>query len=398
MLRTRTPNGSATTFSVASVAFVAACAAAGVPAPLYVVYQQTYGLSTVVLTGAFAIYILPLLAALLCCGGLSDHLGRRRVAVPALLAGAVGSLVLATVDSALPLLAGRAVQGLSVGLALSALGAFVVDLVPPSRPGLAGAVTSGAPPGGIALGALTSGIALQLVPASAPVLSFVVTASVLTAAAVAVLFLPETVTRRPGAARSLRPVVRVPATARRVFPPVCLLVAGTYVLGGFTQALAPSLVVTVLDGHGGLSGALAVAVYHLVGPAAGLAANRMGAARALTGGAIGLVVGIAGYVVAIAVGSFAAYLVAAAVAGAGFGVAFAGAMRILLERSPEGTHAGTLAAIYLYCYLAAAVASLLAGVAVEVWGLAAVAVGLCGLVVVMVAVGAVVSSLRVRAA
>ena len=409
MLRTRT-RGRFTTFAVASVASVAASAAAGVPAPLYVVYQQTYGLSTVVLTGAFAIYILPLLAALLCCGSLSDHLGRRVVAVPALLAGAAGSLVLATVDSAMPLLVGRAVQGLSVGLALSALGAYVVDLEPPAHRGLAGAVTSGAPPGGIAIGALASGIAVALAPASAPVLAFVVTAAVLTAAAVAVLFLPETVARRPGdgaerssttgwsAVRSLRPVVRVPPTARRVFPTVCVLVAGTYVLGGFTQALAPSLAVSVLDGDGLFSGALAVAVYHLVGPIAGLAANRTRAARALTGGAAGLVVGIGGYIAAIAVGSFALYMAGAVVAGAGFGIAFAGAMRILLERSPEGTHAGTLAAIYLYCYLAAAVASLLAGMAVEVWGLAPVAVGVCGAVVAMIAAGAVGSVLRMRAA
>lgn len=394
MLQTRTRH--AGTFTTASLAFLVACAAAGVPAPLYVVYQQTYGLSTVVLTGAFAIYILPLLVALLCCGGLSDHLGRKKVAVPALLAGAAGSLVLATVDSAAPLLVGRAMQGLAVGLALSALGAFVVDLVPPARSGLAGAVTSGAPPGGIALGALSSGIAVQFAPAGAPVLAFVVTAAVLALAAVAVLLLPETVARRPGALRSLRPVVRVPPPARRVFPAVCLIVAGTYVLGGFTQALAPSLTVSVLDGRGLLSGALAVAVYHLAGPVAGLAANRLSPPRALVGGAAGLIAGIGGYIGAIAAGSFAAYLAAAVVAGAGFGIAFAGAMRILLDRSPEGTHAGTLAAIYLWCYLAAAVASILAGVAVDVWGLASVAVGLCGLVVVMVAVGATGSVLRMR--
>ena len=164
---TGTRSGAA--FATASVALVLACAAAGVPAPLYVVYQQTDGVSTVALTGAFAVYILPLLVALLCCGGLSDHLGRRRVGVPALLVGATGCLVLATVDSAVPLIAGRALQGLSIGLALSALGAYVVDLAPPSRPGLAGAVTSGAPPGGIAIGALASGIAVQLAPGAAPV-------------------------------------------------------------------------------------------------------------------------------------------------------------------------------------------------------------------------------------
>jgi hypothetical protein len=401
VLRARTRARSGTTFTTASVSLVVVCAAAGVPAPLYVVYQQADGVSTVALTGAFAIYILPLLAALLCCGSLSDHLGRRWVSVPALLVGAAGCLVLATVDSAAPLIIGRAVQGLSVGLALSALGAFVVDLAPASRPGLAGAVTSGAPPGGIAIGALASGAAVQLAPERAPVLSFVVTAALLTVAAVAVGLLPETVTRRPGALRSLRPEVavpRVPADARAVFPTVCLLVAATYVLGGFTQALAPSLAVSVLGRHDLFSGALAVAVYHLAGPVAGLAANRLPATRALVGGAVVLVAGIAGFVAAVLVGSFAAYLVAAVVGGAGFGVAFAGAMKVLLDRSPAGVHAGTLAAVYLFCYLAAAVSSLLAGVAVELWGLTAVALALFGLVMAMVAAGATGSVRRMRTA
>lgn len=373
---------------MAAVSLLVACAAVGVPAPLYVVYQQADGVSTVALTGAFAIYILPLLTALLCCGGLSDHLGRRRVAVPALLVGAAACLVLATVGSATPLLVGRAMQGLSIGLALSALGSFVVDLAPPSRPGLAGAVTSGAPPGGVAVGALASGVAVQAAPGLAPVLSFVVMAGLLTAAAVAVAALPETVTRRPGAVLSLRPVVRIPTAARTLFPPICLIVAATYVLGGFTQALAPSLAVSVLGRHDLVSGALAVAVYHLAGPAAGLAANRLPARRALAGGAGVLALGVAGYIGAIAAGSFVAYLAAAVVAGTGFGVAFAGAMRILLDRSPDGAHAGTLAAVYLFCYLAAAVSSLLAGVAVQVWGLAAVSSVLCGLVVLMVVGGA----------
>jgi hypothetical protein len=392
--RARPP--STTSFTTVSVALVVVCAAAGVPAPLYVVYQRTDGVSTVALTAAFAIYILPLLAALLCCGSLSDHVGRRRVAVPAILVGAVACLVLASVHSAAPLIVGRAVQGLSIGLALSALGAFVVDLAPPSRPGLPGAITSGAPPAGIALGALASGAALQLAPGRAPVLSFLVTAGLLVVAAAAVALLPETAERRPGALRSLRPVVRIPPTARAVFPAVCLLVAATYVLGGFTQALAPSLVASVL-GRGDLfSGALAVATYHLVGPVAGLAVARVPTMRTLVGGAAALAAGVAGYVVAIALGSFGAYLAAAAVAGAGFGAAFAGAMRLLLERSAAGVHAGTLAAVYLFCYLAAAVSSLLAGAAVEVWGLAPVATVLCGLVVVMVATGATGSVLLTR--
>ncbi|MCO5561366.1 hypothetical protein L7F22_014987 [Adiantum nelumboides] len=296
-------------FATASVSFVLVSVAAGVPAPLYVVYQRSYGISTVALTGAFAVYVVPLLVALLCCGSLSDHVGRRRVAVPALIVGAVACLVLATVDSSAPLIIGRAVQGVSVGLALAALGGYVVDLAPPSRPGLAGAITSGAPPGGIALGALASGAAVQLAPDGAPVRSFVVAAGLLVVAAAALALLPETAARRPGALRSLRPEVRVPRAARRLFPMVCVVVAATYVLGGFTQALAPSLAASVLGRDDLFSGALAVAVYHLAGPAAGLAAARLPAARALTGGAVVLAAGTAGFVGAIALGSFAAYLV-----------------------------------------------------------------------------------------
>ncbi|WP_018331424.1 MFS transporter [Actinomycetospora chiangmaiensis] len=387
-----------TAFVAASVSLVAVCAAAGVPAPLYVVYARTYGVPTVALTGAFAVYILPLLVALLCCGSLSDHLGRRRVALPAVLAGIAACLVLATVDSAAPLILGRALQGLSIGLALSALGAFVVDLAPVSRPGAAGAVTSGAPPGGIAIGSLASGAAVQLAPHTAPVVSFLVMAGVLTAAGVTVALLPETSGGRPGALASLRPVVRIPPSARPVFPAVCVLVAATYVLGGFTQALAPSLAVSVLGRQDLFSGALAVGVFHLVGPAAGLASSRLRAAHALTGGAAVLALGVGGYVVGILVASFAVYLAAAVVAGVGFGTAFAGAMRVLLDRSPAGAHAGTLSAVYLYCYLAAAASSLLAGLAVDVWGLATVALVLCGVVVLMVGLGAAGSARRMRPA
>ncbi|GAA1100053.1 hypothetical protein GCM10009629_50370 [Pseudonocardia alni] len=121
-------------FAVASVSFVVVCAAAGVPAPLYVVYQRSYGISTIALTGAFAVYIVPLLITLLCCDSLSDHVGRRRVTVPAVVIGAVACLVLTTVDASAPLIVGRAAQSASVGLALGALGASSSIWRPRSAP------------------------------------------------------------------------------------------------------------------------------------------------------------------------------------------------------------------------------------------------------------------------
>jgi MFS family permease len=375
-------------FVAASVALVAVSAAVGVPAPLYVVYQQTYGVSATALTGAFAVYILTLVAALLTCGTLSDHLGRRRVAVPALIVGALACLVLVQVESAVPLIAGRALQGLSIGLSLSALGALVVDLGA-DRPGLAGAITSGAPSGGVAVGALLSGAAVQAGGDRATLQIYAVTAAVLVASAVAVALAPETVRRSRGALRALRPRVRVPLAVRPFFAAVCLSVVAGYVLGGFTQALFPSLSAEVMGQDNRFSGALAVAVLHLAGPIAGAAAGRLAAGRAMLGGAVVLIVGVSVLAAAIAIASFPLFLVAAAVAGVGFGGGFAGAMRTVLDRCTPAERAASVAAVFLVCYLGAVVPSLLVGVIAEQWGLQPAGLAVCLLVVVLAASGAI---------
>ncbi len=178
-------------FIAASAALVAILAAAGAPSPLLIVYQQRYGIQDAGLTGALVIYILPAAAALLCCGRLSDHLGRRPVALLALGSTAAGCLVLISVHGLPTLLAGRALQGLGAGLGTSALGAFVNDLQPARRPWLAAAVTSGGPPAGLALGALVSGALVEYGPAPRT-LVYLVLVSVLALAAVGVLAAPET--------------------------------------------------------------------------------------------------------------------------------------------------------------------------------------------------------------
>lgn len=117
-------------FVVGTISLVTLVSAAGTPAPLYVVYQERYGIPPAGLTGAFAIYILPLVTMLLVCGRLSDHLGRRLVAVVALLLGALACGMFVAVTSTATLLLARSVQGVGVGLGLAALGALVVDLRP----------------------------------------------------------------------------------------------------------------------------------------------------------------------------------------------------------------------------------------------------------------------------
>jgi len=112
--RFRLPNSIA--FTVAAVAFTSVLAAAGTPAPLYVVYQERFHIPDAGLTAAFAIYILPVVAVLLCGGRLSDHVGRRPVAVLAPLLGLAACLVFMHVQGLGALLLGRGLQGLATGL------------------------------------------------------------------------------------------------------------------------------------------------------------------------------------------------------------------------------------------------------------------------------------------
>lgn len=128
-------------FWLATVVFFLVFAVAAAPAPLYGVYQAEWKFSAIVLTAVFAIYALFLLVTLLIFGSVSDHLGRRRVISVALFVNTVVCALFLTAHGVAQLFVARAVQGVAVGLATSALGAALIDLQPESS-GLAPVFTN----------------------------------------------------------------------------------------------------------------------------------------------------------------------------------------------------------------------------------------------------------------
>src|SRR3954452_9652372 len=135
------------------VAWVVLMAGVKWPTPLYAVYSERFGFSSAVLTAVFALYAFVLVPALMLFGQLSDRLGRRIVLLMGWAAGAAGLVVFAFAESTAWLFAGRALQGLAVGMASSAATAALVELEPARdarRPallaGLAQAGGSGAGP------------------------------------------------------------------------------------------------------------------------------------------------------------------------------------------------------------------------------------------------------------
>ncbi|GLZ55567.1 MFS transporter [Actinomycetospora sp. NBRC 106378] len=392
----RTDDAPRWAFGAVSLSLLVLGAAAGAPAPLYVAYEHRYGISPSGLTGAFAIYIVPLAAMLLIGGRLSDHLGRRPVAAVALLLDAVACGVFTQVDSSGVLLLARSIQGLATGLGLAAIAAFVVDLGPPRRPGLAGAVAGAAAPGGLATGALVSGVLVAVGPAPL-VLVYLVFAGLLALAAVAVLLAPETARPGPGALRSLRPSLHVPAGAGPLFATACLCFVASWALAGYYQALGPSVAADVLGATNPLVGGLVLASLTGTSGIAGLAVSGLPHDRVMLGGLAALLLGVSGVVGSAVAGSTAGFFVASVVAGVGFGASFTGAMRWVLADRSTSERAGLLAAAYLVSYIGSAVPSYLVGFLVPAWGLLGSTVAYGALVAALALVSAAAAlTLRTR--
>jgi MFS family permease len=74
--------------------------------PLYIIYKQRFGFSDITLTLIYAAYIVGNLGALLVFGRLSDRIGRRRAAMPALAVAVLSTLVFLFTDAWLAELVG----------------------------------------------------------------------------------------------------------------------------------------------------------------------------------------------------------------------------------------------------------------------------------------------------
>jgi MFS family permease len=382
-------------YAFAAVAAVIGLAlfASATPSALYGVYEARWHFSTPVLTLVYGIYAIGVLASLLLVGGLSDQVGRRPVLLGSLafLLAAMGLFLLAR--SVEWLFVARALQGLATGGLLGAAGAALLELHPRGDTQHASLINGFASTAGIAFGALISAAVVQLLP-DPRLLPFVIVAALIVALLIAIRLLPETVLeRRRASLRPQRP--SVPAATRGAFVLAALGVLASWSVGGLYLALGPQLEDMLMHAHGQLAGGLSV--FALAGPA-GLAqlAGRGLSNRTLTSvGALLLALGMALTVVALSSASAAFFLVSAAIAGVGFGLAFMGALRHLSSAIPDGRRSEVMSAFYVVAYLAISVPTIAAGFAVPHLGLSdTFSVFAIGVVVIALAVA--VGGLRIE--
>jgi MFS family permease len=363
----RGPSRSTAFWSIA-VLLVLVLAASGVPSPLYRVYQERFGFSSGVLTTVFGVYAFALLAALLVVGALSDHVGRRPVLAGALVLQAGAMVLFLLADGVGWLMAARVVQGLATGAMTGALGAALLDFQRSDRP-LGPLVNSASPGLGLSLGAVGAGVLVEFVPAPTDWVFGALTAAFVVAAG-AVLLLPESSPRLPGALASLRPQVHVPAAQRGAFLAVLPCLAATWALGGLYASLGPSLVSGVFGVDDHLVGSLLILALNGTGLVGSLVMRGAPPERAMVNGALIFSTGVGGTVGALLIGSLPLFFVAAVVSGFGFGSAFLGAMATVTRGVAPGERAGLLSSVFVVSYLMFSVPAIAAGMAAGRVGLA----------------------------
>jgi MFS family permease len=382
-------------FAAITAIFVLFTAASSVPSPLYVVYQQQWDFSPITLTIVFAVYVVGLLGALLVFGALSDHIGRRPVLAAAIGLEAIALALFIVAGDVTVLAVARVAQGIATGAAMTTLGAALVDLNPPHAPGRAGVVNGVAPLSGLAVGALGCGALVQFAPAPTQLVYALLLAGMVLSA-VAVAFMPETSSRRPGGLASLKPRVGIPARLRPEVYAIVPILAASWALGGLYLSLGPSVAASLFGLHSHLVGGLVVTLLCGTGAATAFLLRAWPIDRVLVvaGGllAVGTVVTLAG----VEAGSPALAAGGTVVAGVGFGASALGCFGTLARLASPDERGELFAVAFVIAYLTFSLPAVIAGFATTSVGLHVTA-DVYGIVVVVLSLAALVAQATLAA-
>jgi predicted MFS family arabinose efflux permease len=161
----------------------------------------------------------------------------------------------------------------------------------------------------------------------------------------------------------------VPPAVRRTFFLSALGVISSWSIGGLFLSLGPELSATLFHTSNHLVAGVGVFVLAGSGAISQLVFGRTPSWLGASAGSVALAVGLLLIVASAAQDSTALFLAGGVIGGAGFGVAFLGALRTLSAAIPHEHRAEVMSALYVVAYLAISLPAILAGVLVTSWGL-----------------------------
>jgi MFS family permease len=357
-------------------------AGANLATPLYAVYAEDFGFSSLVLTSVFATYAIVLVPALIVFGRLSDRFGRRPVLFVGLVTACVALGLFAAAQSTGWLYAARAVQGLAVGMISAAATAALVELDPDGDRRRAALLAGLAQAGGSALGPLFAGLVAQWAPDPLR-LPFLLALGATAVAAFVTLGVPEPAGGEREAWRIEWP--RVPPELRGDFARVSVTAAVVWATVALYLSIVPSYARASLH-TGNLALLALIAAVALVASCVAQVAVQRFEGRRRRDQAFGLallILGLAALIGGAPSHSLAVLLCGAVAAGSGHGLAFLNAQQELNELAPANRRGEVTAAFVSCIYFLVATSVVSSGVLDEFLSLtAAVATVAAGLIVV----------------
>jgi MFS family permease len=329
------------------------------PVPLYVLYEPKMGFGPLGVTMVFAAYVASVLVILLAFGDLSDHIGRRKVLVVAILFAVASTVVFLVATNIGELILARVLSGAGAGLATGTATAALSELEPRGDLRRAAILAAASNQLGLGLGPLIAGVFAEYVAAPTRTVFWLYLA--MTAVALlAVVAIPETVTA-PARAFRIRLHVGVPPSLRAMMLGAMLGVFAAFALLGLFSSLVPTFLHGILGVHNlAVIGAASFLIFATAGVSQALFAGL--SSRAAAGfGLPMLLVGLGALEVSLSVVATWLFVIGTVVGGIGVGLVFRGGLSEINRLVEPAHRAEVISSYFAAAYLGLGIPVVLIG-------------------------------------
>jgi MFS family permease len=328
---------------------------------VYPVYVAEWGLSPAVITSIFAVYPVSLVVTLVIFGSLSDYIGRRPTLIIGVSAIAVGILLFAIAPNVGWLFAGRVLQGVGVGFAMSPASAAMVEFNTSGNSARASSINTAATAIGLTLATLVGGFLVEYAPWPSH-LTYWVLLVIALAVLVGVLMLPRKVAGVNGSSRWRPQRVGVPRSLVRVFVVSSLAISSGFAMGALLLSLGSQIAKDLIKTDNAFVAGAVISVSAVFIGTTAILARRVPPRISVLAGGLTTAAGMGVLVVSARLESLPVFILASFVAGVGYGLLFLGGLGLTNRHAPAQHRAGTLSAVYLVAYFTQGVVAVAIGV------------------------------------
>lgn len=362
----------------ASFAFLVLFTSSAVPIPLYSEYRVSIGLTDAAISIAMVSYLIGVCGVLFVAGSVSDAIGYRAAAVIGLLLGIGGCLLFSQVKSVPMLFVARFCQGLSCGIAMSAISAWVVDVAKGRFLVVATTIAGCGALVGVMIGSIAIGVFCTV--SSNYAIMYYIVAALMTLGIVFVLCAPEPPHARVRLRAAIRPITKIDPAILPVFPVAATAYLAAWIIGTYYQSFSAIVALDCFGMAAPIVGSCILALSMAPSAFGGPVEARMRSGLSLRVSMVALVATTALMCLFMALEQFAAFLLATGAFGMTTGMCLSGSLRLLLAKA-DGDTAHIVSTINLVGYVGCTIASLAMGASIDTLGLLGVLIALliCGI-------------------